>query len=165
MRENPYSMIELNLFTASAAGASDRAWPPRAENSAMQTNQYLWFAELSTLPCRKIRSHSAGNQQATDVYSATQISSRGLLLCGHLQHSVGSLFGMGPAMAVSLLRIAAAKSSTNICVPRDGRWSLRNYLFRSGARSGARLAACGCGPGGQGAGTYWSGSLDMEWHV
>ena len=65
-------------------------------------------------------------------------------------------------MAVSVLRPAAAESSGHLRVPRDGGWSLWNYLLRSRPRSRARVVAGSGGIDRKDPGPARTGEVDLE---
>ena len=95
--------------------------------------------------------------------STPEISSRGFCRGGTLQYRLGTLLSLRSAMAVSILRLAATKSSGHLRVPRDGRWSLWNYLLRGCPRSRARVVARTCGIDRKDPWPRRPGEVDLEW--
>src|SRR5882672_1350241 len=65
--------------------------------------------------------------------AATKVPSVRLSSGWHLQHHLGSLFGLGSAVVISLLRLAVAKPSADLRLPRHGGGLVRDHLLRGGA--------------------------------
>ena len=98
-------------------------------------------------------------------YPPSKISPFHLLRGRYLQHRLGSLFSLGSAVAVSLLRLTTPEPSADFRLPGHGRWTLRDHLFRSGTCSGAGLVTGRCRVDGKSAWPYRALAADLEWCV
>ena len=106
-----------------------------------------------------------GDQRQTELsktHPAQKISPDHILRGRQLQHSLGTLLSVGPAVAISLFGLAAAKLSANLRLSRHGSRPLWDHLLRSGACSGARLVARSRRAAGQAAGADWPVPVDLE---